>query len=215
VSDAVERPLDLRELLRTLAEHRVDYLVIGGVAAQVHGRRRTTRDLDITPAPDTENLERLAAALCALDAYPTALGSAAPAPTAEQLRIAPIVPPLSTPHGELHILNAVPGAAPYAEMAARALTTDLDGIPRIRSSTLTMLTAWDGNETKPRRDSELCERSSLDGASGVRSSGAIRAPCRPTRLRGCGTGRRSWRRSWFGATSWSCPPGRSSPATAS
>jgi predicted nucleotidyltransferase len=100
VSDAFERPLDLRELLTVLAEHGVDYLVIGGVAAQVHGRRRTTRDLDVTPAP-----------------------------TAEQLRIAPIVPPLSTRHGELHILNTVPGASPYAEMRARALTTDLDGIP--------------------------------------------------------------------------------------
>jgi hypothetical protein len=129
VSDAFERPLDLRELLTVLAEHGVDYLVIGGVAAQVHGRRRTTRDLDVTPAPDPENLERLAAALSALDAHPAGLGTAAPAPTAEQLRIAPIVPPLSTRHGELHILNTVPGASPYAEMRARALTTDLDGIP--------------------------------------------------------------------------------------
>jgi hypothetical protein len=129
VSDASENPLDLRELLRVLAEHGVDYLVIGGVAAQVHGRRRTTRDLDVTPAPDTGNLARLAAALRALDAHPAALGKAAPPPTAEQLRIAPIVPPLSTRHGELHILNTVPGASPYAEMLARALTTDLDGIP--------------------------------------------------------------------------------------
>ena len=33
VSDASERPLDLLELFRALAEHGVDYLVIGGVAA--------------------------------------------------------------------------------------------------------------------------------------------------------------------------------------
>jgi hypothetical protein len=128
VSDAPERPLDLRELFRVLAEHRVDYLIIGGVAAQVHGRRRTTMDLDVTPAPDSENFKRLAAALVALDAHPAELGSDAPTPTAEQLRIAPVVPPLSTRHGELHILNEVPGAAAYAAMRARALTTDLDGI---------------------------------------------------------------------------------------
>lgn len=128
MSDAPERPLDVRELFRALARHGVDYLVIGGVAAQVHGRRRTTQDLDVTPAPDPENFRRLAAALVALDAYPVELGPAAPAPTAEQLTVAPVVPPLTTRHGELHILNEVPGATAYAGMRTRALTTDLDGI---------------------------------------------------------------------------------------
>jgi predicted nucleotidyltransferase len=128
VNDAEERPLDLRELFRVLAEHDVDYLVIGGVAAQVHGRRRTTKDLDVTPAPETDNFERLAAALVALDAHPTELGPSAPSPTAEQLRLAPIVPPLTTRHGELHILNDIPGADEYTRMRSRALRTDLDGI---------------------------------------------------------------------------------------
>jgi predicted nucleotidyltransferase len=130
VSDVPERPLDLRELFRVLAEQGVDYLVIGGVAAQVHGRRRTTKDLDVTPAPDPENFERLAAALVTLEARPVEvdLGASIPIPTAEQLRLAPIVPPLSTRHGELHILNEVPGSSVYAEMRARALTIDLDGI---------------------------------------------------------------------------------------
>lgn len=129
MSDAPERPLDLRELFRVLADHGVDYLVIGGVAAQVHGRRRTTMDLDVTPAPDPENFKRLSAALAALDAHPVELGPSAPAPTAEQLRLAAIVPPLITRHGQLHILNEVPGATAYIEMRTRALTTDLDGIP--------------------------------------------------------------------------------------
>ena len=128
MSDAPERALDLRELFRVLAEHGVDYLVIGGVAAQVHGRRRTTKDLDVKPAPDAANFERLAAALRALDAHQAHVIGAAPPPTAEQLRLAPIVPPLCTRGGELHILNEVPGAATYAELRARALTTELDGI---------------------------------------------------------------------------------------
>lgn len=128
MSESPERPLDLRELFRVLDEHGVDYLVIGGVAAQVHGRRRTTKDLDVTPAPDPDNFTRLAAALVALDAHPAELGPSAPTPTAERLRLAPVVPPLTTRHGELHILNDVPGATVYAEMRTRALSTDLDGI---------------------------------------------------------------------------------------
>jgi hypothetical protein len=128
VSDTPERPLDIRELFRALAEHGVDYLVIGGVAAQVHGRRRTTKDLDVMPAPDPENFKRLAAALVALDAHPIELGPSAPSPNAEQLRLAPVAPPLTTRHGELHILNEVPGATAYVGMRTRALRTDLDGI---------------------------------------------------------------------------------------
>ncbi len=122
-----ESPLDLRELFRALAEQNVDYLVIGGVAAQVHGGRRTTKDLDVLPAPDVENFERLAAALAVLDAHPTELGSKAPTPNAERLRRAPIAPPLTTRHGELHIINEVPGASDFEAMRARALTIDLDG----------------------------------------------------------------------------------------
>ncbi|MGI8921655.1 MAG: DUF6036 family nucleotidyltransferase [Solirubrobacteraceae bacterium] len=130
MSGSPDRALDLRELFRLLAAGRVDYVVIGGVAAQVHGRRRTTKDLDIMPAPDDANLDRLARALAELEARPAGLaGASAPTPTPEQLRHAAIVPPLATHHGELHICNSVPGAAPYQELRARALVTDLDGIP--------------------------------------------------------------------------------------
>ena len=85
-------------------------------------------DLDVTPAPDPDNFERLAAALVTLNARPVELGPSAPAPTAEQLRMAPIVPPLTTRHGELRILNEVPGATAYAGMRTRALKIDLDGV---------------------------------------------------------------------------------------
>ena len=50
-----------------LAEHRVDYVVVGGVAVQVHGHVRMTNDLDLIPAPDRANLTRLAEALNELE----------------------------------------------------------------------------------------------------------------------------------------------------
>ena len=55
-------------ILRTLNEHEVRYLAIGGLAATLYGSPLTTGDLDICPAADPENLEQLAAALQALDA---------------------------------------------------------------------------------------------------------------------------------------------------
>lgn len=120
--------LDLAELLATLHRHEIDFTIIGGVAVQVHGHRRTTKDLDVIPAPDPENLRRLTAALVELEARPRDIPGAAP-PTAEQLATAAIVPPLTTRHGELHILRDVPGAPAYDDLRARALVVELNGIP--------------------------------------------------------------------------------------
>lgn len=120
--------LDLAELLATLHRHGIEYTVIGGVAVQVHGHRRTTKDLDIIPGPGHENLSRLHAALVELQARPRDLPGAG-APTARQLATAAIVPPLTTRHGELHILRDVPGAGAYDDMRARALVIELNGIP--------------------------------------------------------------------------------------
>ena len=84
-----------------------------------------TKDLDVIPDPGRANLERLAAALADLGAHPRDVPGGAP--TAEHLEHAPIVPPLTTDHGELHILRDVPGAPPYADLRARALVIDFDG----------------------------------------------------------------------------------------
>jgi len=60
--------LDPERLLRVLAEKGVRFVLIGALAARLHGFPRLTADADITPAKDPDNLERLARALRALDA---------------------------------------------------------------------------------------------------------------------------------------------------
>jgi hypothetical protein len=57
------RPLRPRELFATLAAHRVDYVVIGGLAAVLHGSAMVTVDADICPDPAPDNLQRLCDAL--------------------------------------------------------------------------------------------------------------------------------------------------------
>jgi hypothetical protein len=55
-------------MLRVLQQHEVAYVLIGGLAASLYGSPHVTTDADIAPAREASNLERLAAALCELDA---------------------------------------------------------------------------------------------------------------------------------------------------
>jgi hypothetical protein len=126
-----DRLLDLGRLFEVLADHGVDYVVIGGVATQVHGHRRTTMDLDLTPDSAPDNLIRLAAALEELEARPrdpALRRSQVPVTDPERLAVAAIVPPLTTRHGQLHILKDPKGARPFDRMREAALVVELDGI---------------------------------------------------------------------------------------
>lgn len=56
-------PLEAGELFRLLDRHGVRYVVVGGLAATVHGATRVTFDIDLVPEWTPSNLDRLAAAL--------------------------------------------------------------------------------------------------------------------------------------------------------
>ncbi len=60
--------LDIQGILAELVRDDVDFLIIGGVAVGFHGYIRATKDVDIVPSPDPENLNRLAGVLRRLDA---------------------------------------------------------------------------------------------------------------------------------------------------
>lgn len=54
--------------LNALLDHEVDFVLIGGLAARLHGSPTVTDDLDISHNKETANLERLAACLGSMDA---------------------------------------------------------------------------------------------------------------------------------------------------
>jgi hypothetical protein len=71
----VSEPLEVAELLRALSDAGVDYVLVGGLAVNAYGVIRSTRDADICPSPDRDNLERLAELLRRLEAKQLGLGS--------------------------------------------------------------------------------------------------------------------------------------------
>lgn len=60
--------LDPAGVIAALERHQVRYVIIGGVAAQLHGSPAPTRGLDLTPERSAPNLARLAAALASVEA---------------------------------------------------------------------------------------------------------------------------------------------------
>jgi len=65
----MEKPsVDYLAILKTLRHHGVDFVVVGGVCAVLHGAPLATFDLDVVHSREPQNLARLMAALAELDA---------------------------------------------------------------------------------------------------------------------------------------------------
>jgi hypothetical protein len=60
---------DFAALLNRLVERKVEFILVGGVAATVHGSARLTQDLDVVYARSPQNLDRVANALVDLSPY--------------------------------------------------------------------------------------------------------------------------------------------------
>ena len=120
-------PLRADEILRRLVERGVDFVVIGGIAAVLHGSARTTFDLDISFATDDANLAALGDVLTALSARLKGVDDELPfVPDARTLRRVELLT-LVTSLGELDVLSGPPGAPHYAELRRNADRYDLGG----------------------------------------------------------------------------------------
>jgi hypothetical protein len=109
-------------MLRTLHEHDVDFVVVGGIAARLRGAPLLTQDVDITPATDRRNLERLAAALEELDArLRTATApDGVPFPFDPGLLESATVWTLTTKHGDIDLVVSPAGTGGYRDLLADA-----------------------------------------------------------------------------------------------
>ena len=122
-------PFQPVDILRTLADHDVDFILIGGLAAAVHGSPYATVDVDIVPRRDRANLAKLSDALRALEArvYVSAGESFRFEHDARSLRDS-LVWNLATPYGGLDITFEPAATSGYADLAERATREDLGGV---------------------------------------------------------------------------------------
>ena len=118
---------DAQRIFEELARHEVNFVLVGGLAAQTHGNTRMTNDVDVIPEPDPANLDRLASALNALGARVLNPGSEGIDIDAAMLPRATIWQ-FATPHGDIDILHDAPGAAPFEGLRDRALVVALGDV---------------------------------------------------------------------------------------
>jgi len=114
-------------LIGALVRAGVDFVVIGGVAVVIQASPRFTRDLDISYATDTANLERLGTLLVALDARLRGVEDDVPfSPDARTLRHAQMLT-LTTRQGDLDLVVDPSGSPGYPALRRHADIVDLDG----------------------------------------------------------------------------------------
>lgn len=121
-------PFDPLALLRTIGEHGVGFVLIGGFGAAIRGSPVITGDVDVCYARDDDNLERLAAALDELGA--TLRG----APPEVLFRLDALTLEagdhftFATSAGPLDCLGTPAGTDGFADIDASATDEDLDGL---------------------------------------------------------------------------------------
>jgi predicted nucleotidyltransferase len=119
---------DFKALLRTLTDSGVEFILVGGVAATVHGSTRLTVDVDAVYRRTPQNIDRLVLALTPYHPY---------------LRGAPLGLPfrwdaatikrglnftLTTDIGDVDLLGEITGGGGYDELVAATLSIRVFGI---------------------------------------------------------------------------------------
>ena len=118
---------DFERLLAVLSEAGVEFILVGGLAANAHGAIRVTRDIDVVYSRSRENLTRLERALAPwaprLRGAPPGLPFHLDAPTlAAGLNFT-----LSTDLGDLDLLGEIAGGGSYEKLTAHARPIELLG----------------------------------------------------------------------------------------
>jgi diphthamide synthase (EF-2-diphthine--ammonia ligase) len=111
---------DYAALITTLDKAGVDFIVIGGVAANAHGSPRFTQDVDVVYARTDDNLDRVVRALRPLDPYPRGAPPGLPFDWSAKTLKRGLNFTLRTSAGSLDLLGEIVGGGRYEQLVAHA-----------------------------------------------------------------------------------------------
>ena len=148
------------QIIAALVAAGIRFVVIGGVAAVIHGSARFTNDIDICYDPDEINLERLVALLTKWHAY---LRGVEPGlPFIMDLRAFHVTPimTLTTDMGDIDLLDLVPGVGSFKDVLQASEVVQV-GRTAFRALTLDALIASKRAVRRPKDVEALIELEAL------------------------------------------------------
>jgi hypothetical protein len=146
---------DYREMLSTLLEEKVDFILVGAFAMAAHGYPRATGDIDIWIRPDPGNAKRVYAALARFGAP---LSSVEPGDFSRL----DLIFQIGVPPRRIDIITSIDGVS-YDDAAGNTLVVHIEGmnIP-ILSLALLIKNKESTGRDKDRLDAQFLRKISQD-----------------------------------------------------
>ena len=138
---------DFRQILAVFVDYKVEFLIVGGVAAVLQGASYSTFDLDVVHSRTSGNVKRLIACLTELRARYRSLIDVSP--TVDQLA-SPGYQLLSTIYGPIDLLGAIEGGRNYDALLPYSKALDLGLNAPVQVLTLAMLLSLKEASSEPK-----------------------------------------------------------------
>jgi len=122
---------DFEGLLGALATGGVECIVVGGLAATVHGSARLTQDVDVVYGRDDANLERLVDALRPFTPYLRGAPPGLPFDWSATTLRRGLNFTLTTTLGDIDLLGEITGGGGYVALLPHAIEIELFGHPHL------------------------------------------------------------------------------------
>ena len=119
---------DFAKMLQLLSDRGVEFIIIGGAAAIVHGSSRLTQDLDVVYRRSQENIARLSNALQEQNPYLRGASPGLPFQWSEATIRMGLNFTLQTNLGDLDLLGEVTGGGNYENLVDRAFEIEVFGV---------------------------------------------------------------------------------------
>jgi hypothetical protein len=118
---------DLAKLVRVLADAGVEFIIVGGLAANAHGSARVTTDVDVVYSRASANLARLVRALSPLKPYLRGAPPGLPFEWSAQTLRAGLNFTLTTTAGPIDLLGEIVGGGGYDDLLPHTITAHAFG----------------------------------------------------------------------------------------
>jgi predicted nucleotidyltransferase len=119
---------DFSKFLRALGDTSVEYILVGGAAATVHGSARLTLDIDVVYRRTPQNLVRLRDALAPHAPYPRGAPAGLPFRWDVETLARGLNFTLATSLGPIDLFGEIPGGGTYEQLLPDTLAVTVFGV---------------------------------------------------------------------------------------